>query len=597
MPHRAHTSRSGPSVSGDILHELRTRISHIVGSADYLLDEADPPLDPPLQAAAAEVRAEGFKLLDTFSVLAGLAHKRADISGIAIAIRSVVDRIEVLGRELAPLALNDQDVARIVAAAPRLRGPSAALVELVRADPGAIESMVSDTSDVETQRDWSDVGLDHRARVLVVDDDDASRAFLRRGLARFACDVLEAATGAAGLALFQRENIDLVLLDVRIPQLDGIQVCLRIREQARDVPIIVLTASDEADKVLALDAGANEFLCKPFDQAELLARVHSLLRLRGFHQKVQAFAAEQASRAEQLDRDLHEKEMKIHALERLQDFLPPGVAQLVAEDPERLKSHRSDVTVLVCDLAGFADYAVTAQPENVMDVLGEYYAVAGDIIFAQGGTLERFDVDRLSVLFNDPVESTDPMGEALTTALLLRDGLVKLSRDWRKRHIRVHFRAGIDHGFATLGPIGVKHLEYAAIGPVTHVAARLCDLAGPDQILVSQDIKVETDRRFDFSAAGSTAIKGDDVDLFSLDRAHSAKGAESILSELTPRQREVAVLLAHGVPRKVIAHKLSVGTRTVDKHLQEIYRHPGLESRGELMARVLAEEAAAQPAN
>ncbi len=114
---------------------------------------------------------------------------------------------------------------------------------------------------------------------------------------------------------------------------------------------------------------------------------------------------------------------QIERLGRLRRFLPPQIAELVVssgEDGNVLESHRCEVTVVFCDLRGFTAFAEVAEPEEVMDVLRDYHACLGDLIFRYEGTLERFVGDGLLVLFNDPLPCPDHPTRAVRMALAMR---------------------------------------------------------------------------------------------------------------------------------------------------------------------------------
>jgi two-component system, OmpR family, KDP operon response regulator KdpE len=115
-------------------------------------------------------------------------------------------------------------------------------------------------------------------RILLAEDEDVLRDFVNRNLRARGFEVMEASNGLEALAVWEREDPHLLILDIMMPRMDGLEVCRRVREHSA-VPIIVLTALDaESDKVTALDLGADDYLTKPFGVEELLARVRAVLR-------------------------------------------------------------------------------------------------------------------------------------------------------------------------------------------------------------------------------------------------------------------------------------------------------------------------------
>jgi class 3 adenylate cyclase len=178
-------------------------------------------------------------------------------------------------------------------------------------------------------------------------------------------------------------------------------------------------------------------------------------------------------------------------------------------DEKLLESHRREITVVFCDLRGFTAFAETAEPEEVMGVLREYHAAMGALIFQFEGTLERFAGDGLMVFFNDPLPCPDPPARAVRMAVGMRERVSELAAAWRKRGHELGFGVGIALGYATLGRIGFEgRSDYGAIGPVTNLAARLCDEARGGQILISQRVYGEVEGLVDAEPAGELVLKG-----------------------------------------------------------------------------------------
>ncbi len=359
------------------------------------------------------------------------------------------------------------------------------------------------------------------ALILVVDDSESNRDILEMRLRASGYAVIHAVDGEDALAVAARELPDLILLDVMMPKLDGFEVCRRLKGNAElpFIPIILVTAkSDSKDIVAGLDAGGDEYIAKPIDQAALLARVRSILRLKALHDQVQAQAGQLAAQSAQLaelNRTLEQRVAdqlrEIERMGRLKRFLPPQVAELVLSsgDEKILDSHRREVTVVFCDLRGFTAFAETAEPEEVMAVLGEYHAGLGAIIFSHEGTLERFMGDGLMVLFNDPLPCPDPAARAVRMAVDMQDAVGRMAEGWARRGHDLGFGVGIAHGYATLGRIGFEgRSDYAAIGTVANLAARLCGEAQRGQILTDRRVSTMVGELVRFEPIGDLVLKG-----------------------------------------------------------------------------------------
>ncbi|NOJ44100.1 adenylate/guanylate cyclase domain-containing protein [Bradyrhizobium australiense] len=183
---------------------------------------------------------------------------------------------------------------------------------------------------------------------------------------------------------------------------------------------------------------------------------------------------------------------EIERIRRLERFLAPQVAQLIASSDGHeglLDSHRREVTVVFCDLRGFTAFTETTEPEEAMNVLREYHAALGELIFKYEGTLDRYAGDGVMILFNAPIQFEDHTARAVRMAVEMRDTIGGLTEKWRNRGHNLGFGIGIALGYATLGQIGFEQrLEYAAIGSVTNLASRLCDEAKANQIVVSRRV-------------------------------------------------------------------------------------------------------------
>src|SRR6058998_2414875 len=322
-------------------------------------------------------------------------------------------------------------------------------------------------------------------KILVVDDVPVNVKLLADLLAGKGYAVVTAASGAEALEQIEKEQPGLVLLDVMMPDMSGYEVCRQIRDNPATamLPVVMVTALDPTqERVKGIEAGADDFLTKPINQPELLARVKSLLRIKLLHDEL-------ADWNRTLERRVEQQLAQLDRLERLKRFFSPQLAELIvsgdAEDP--LKTHRREITVVYLDLRGFTAFAETSEPEEVMGVLHEYHAEMGQLILQHEGTLEHFAGDGMMIFFNDPLPVPNPAERAILMALAMRERVKDLTVKWRKLGYELDFGVGIAQGYATIGAIGFEgRWEYGAIGSVPNLAARLCGEAKPGEILVTQ---------------------------------------------------------------------------------------------------------------
>ncbi len=296
--------------------------------------------------------------------------------------------------------------------------------------------------------------MNRPARILVVDDTPVNVKLLADLLRGNGYDVVTAPSGAAALERVKQDQPDLVLLDVVMPEMSGYEACRRLRadEAMRLLPIVMVTALDPGEeRVKGIEAGADDFLTKPINQPELLARVRSLLRIKALHDEL-------GDLNRTLEERVREQVTQLERLGRLRRFFSPQLAELIVagDTADPLQSHRREITVVFLDLRGFTAFAETAEPEEVMVVLHEYHAEMGRLILAAEGTLERFTGDGMMIFFNDPVPVPDPAARAVRMAVAMRERVAALTETWRRRGFDLDFGIGIAQGYATIGTIGFE---------------------------------------------------------------------------------------------------------------------------------------------
>ena len=332
--------------------------------------------------------------------------------------------------------------------------------------------------------------VEEKPLVVVAEDNVNMRKYLERILS---CQyrVEPAEDGFQAFEKTKRVKPELILTDVMMPKMSGYDLLKSIRSEKTlcNIPVIFLTArADEEERLEGLEKGADDYITKPFNENEVLARVHNLIRSRK-----------------------QERELRELREQKLTRFLPRHLAELVLEGnaDEFLIGHRREITVLFIDLRGFTAYAEAAEPEDLQNELRNYQSEMGRLIFEFHGTLERFTGDSIMVFFNDPLPTPNHTELALKLALAMREQIRKLCRDWRNREIPLGAGIGIATGFATVGLMGFEErVDYAAIGPVTNLAARLCNVAKNEQILIPQSVFHKVEKNIIAEPLGNIALKG-----------------------------------------------------------------------------------------
>ena len=260
-----------------------------------------------------------------------------------------------------------------------------------------------------------------------------------------------------------------------------------------------LVARRVSRPVLALAGAARRVAAGDFSAAVATGQRDELGALATTFNQMAAGLAERERIRDELERTT-----------RLKRFFSPALADALATGDEALlASHRREITVVFCDLRGFTAFAEAADPETVMALLREYHATIGPLVFGYEGTLERFTGDGLMVFFNDPVPCPDPAARAVRMAVAMRDAVASLLAAWRRRGHALGFGTGIAMGYATIGRIGFEgRFDYAAIGTVTNLSARLCQEAQDGQILVSQRVQAEVEHLVEATPVGPLVLRG-----------------------------------------------------------------------------------------
>jgi adenylate cyclase len=357
--------------------------------------------------------------------------------------------------------------------------------------------------------------------ILIVDDNLTNLDILQARLEAHNYKILTATDGKAGLAMAKEKQPDLILLDIMMPKMDGIEVCQHLRADSSlpFIPIIMVTAkADPKDVVAGLEAGGDEYLTKPVDHAALVARVKSMLRIKALHDtvleqsaKLEAQSAQLAEWNRTLEQQVAEQLAKLQRVGRLKRFLSPQLVDLITSSGEEglLESHRREVTVVFIDLRGFTAFSDYAEPEEVIGFLRSYHAEMGKLIFQFEGTLEHFAGDGIMVFFNDPIPQEDHTEKAVRMAMEMQARVKDLRQEWLKKSYNLDLGVGMASGYATLGTIGFEgRVDYGAVGNVTILASRLSSEAVGGQTLTDQKTLSKIEDLVAAESVGELQLKG-----------------------------------------------------------------------------------------
>jgi class 3 adenylate cyclase len=494
--------------AAQLRHELRTPLNHIIGYAEMLLEELEAGDKPDIATGLTALRGDARQLLSRLNdVLAQGRDAPPDLAAARDTLRPPLERVRAAGETLRRQAAAAGHVA-LVPDLDRIRTATDRLASLL--DTGSAERSASATAGAAAVAASSAP----RAVILVVDDNDDNRDMLARRLRRQGYDVQTAAGGRAALDALRHGRVDLVLLDVMMPDLDGYAVLQQLKADpdTRAIPVLMISALDELDSVVrCIQLGAEDYLGKPFDPVLLQARIGACLEKKRLHDEEARHRQALAELNATLERRVAEQVGQLERLGRLKRFFSPQLAEAIvaggAGDP--LVTHRREVTVVFLDLRGFTAFAETAEPEEVMGVLRQYHAEMGQLIVEHEGTLERFTGDGMMIFFNDPVEVPNPAERAIRMAVAMRDRVAGLAEGWRKRGWDLALGVGIAQGYATIGAIGFEgRLDYGAIGTVTNLASRLCGEAGGGQILISARVAASVEGLIEAEDIGALSLKG-----------------------------------------------------------------------------------------
>lgn len=329
-------------------------------------------------------------------------------------------------------------------------------------------------------------------KVLVADDNPASRQLAKDILTTVGLDVILAHDGPSALSTAQLHLPDLLVLDIDMPGMNGFDVCelLKSNTQTAHIAVLMLTAQSDIDqRVRGLEAGADDYLSKPYSPRELIARVETRLR------------------AKQESDEMREMQHLVRST--FERFVHPSVVEQLLRDPAQVKlgGKLQEVTVMFADLEGFTAISERVEPEQVLALINRYHDIIVGVIQQHSGTIDKFLGDGVMALFNTPLPLENHTRCAVESALAIRAVLDEFHAGLEPQQ-RMGINFGIHTGLAVVGNVGATQImDFTAVGDTVNIAARLQGLARGSQILVSAAVYDRVESWVNARAIGQVHVK------------------------------------------------------------------------------------------
>jgi adenylate cyclase len=500
-------SRTQKAFLAHLRHELRTPINAMIGYSEMLLEDAaergEADFIPDLQrihTASNQLLARVNDILDPGRLEAGQLARDLETSGanlhqkLRTPLNAMIGYCEMLLEDAADRGQEDfiPDLRKIHLAAQRFLALIDDLVKvssMMKPSESGLDPQASDTSAMsqegmtgvrplvaaETDTEQTDHGS-----LLVVDDQEINRDMLSRRLERRGYSVAVAEDGRQALEMITTQKFDVVLLDIMMPGISGLEVLriLRERRSAADLPVIMATAKDQSsDVVEALQLGANDYVTKPLDFPVVLARIQTQLSLKRAMDEIQRLA-----------KQLELRNQFIRAT--FGRYLTDEVVASLLDSPEglRLGGERRKVTILMSDLRGFTSLAGRLAPEQVVTILNRYLGTMVDVIMQYQGTIDEFIGDAIFVIFGAPLWMDDHAQRAVACAVAMQLAMASVNAQNRSESLpEVEMGIGVNTGEVVVGNIGShKRAKYGLVGSHVNLTARIESYTVGGQILISE---------------------------------------------------------------------------------------------------------------
>ncbi|OUD13855.1 response regulator [Thioflexithrix psekupsensis] len=321
----------------------------------------------------------------------------------------------------------------------------------------------------------------HKTKILVVDDQPYDSLLISRYLMAEGYQVITANSGKDALSLLSSENPTLVLSDVMMPEMNGFEVCQRIKQNPHSAltPVVLITSLDgQHDRIHGLQAGADEFLSKPINREELMARVRSLIRYQNTRMRL-------------------EEERQTYLKNLFKRYVSPNLVDEILQHPEQAAETflvdlqtRQEAAVMFADLRGFTAMSEMLKPKEVVALLNAFFTMLTEVAYRYDGTVFNMAGDCLLIGFGVPFAQDDDACRALAAATEMQQEFIALEQEWLNTyHVKVGLGIGINKGDMIVGNVGSpSYMNYTIIGDSVNVASRLVNLAGSGEVIISDSV-------------------------------------------------------------------------------------------------------------
>ena len=434
---------------------------------------AEPALNT-VVALSKATTPELKKLLDTSD---------SELTEDVNALLHALDRFNIAANDD---STNRHDLLNAVAA---VMGYAEMVLELDRDLPPTIRARVQHIADVlsastknpaHSTKSTRSLDTFEGCTVLVVDDLPENLDLMSRLLRKMACSVITADSGAIALDLLEQESVDLVLLDLVMPSIDGREVLARIKqsEQHRAIPVIMISGRQDMDQIVdCIQVGADDYLLKPVNSVLLSARIKSGLERKRWHDK-----------EEQYREQLEKRELFIR--QTFGRYISDAIVDEILENPEGLKlgGDLRSVTLMMSDIRSFTTLVEHLPPEKVVTLLNRYLGKMTDIILEHGGTIDEFLGDAVLAAFGAPTKTPDHAQRAVTCAIAMQAAMDDINTQNKADGLpEIEMAIALNTGEVVAGNIGSeRRSKYGFVGHEVNVTSRIEDAALPREILVSE---------------------------------------------------------------------------------------------------------------